>query len=245
MLDNLRLAIARALIPSKYEVPNHLYWLIDEAERYGADIGHSFDVNIDLETWGLTPGSAIRAIGAYATAPSGKYQRDNGFSVYIHDQSCIDAGLKMDPGTVKWWEDQSEKAKDQFLGAQKEDLLAALTQLNEWITKTGYDQTAYMDRHDRGPITVHVWGNGAVMDIALLEAAYRAVDLQPAWEWWASQDCRTMERLARQCGLDFRRCIPIKGEPHVALNDARVQGKRMYAAQQSILALVKLGKALM
>ena len=50
MLDNLRLAIARALIPSKYEVPNHLYWLIDEAERYGADTGHSFDVNIDLET---------------------------------------------------------------------------------------------------------------------------------------------------------------------------------------------------
>lgn len=243
MFDNLRLAIARALIPSKYKLPEATASLIRAANRSGRelDLDSSIDINIDLETWGLTPGSAIRSIGAFATSLTASIHGEKTFSTYIHDKSCEAAGLTIDPGTVEWWENQSEKAKDQFHGAYKFSLEEALIGLNQWIVELVFETS----HGAMSPITVHVWGNGAVMDIALIEAAYRAVNLKPAWEWWASQDCRTIERLSQQAGLDFRRSIEIEGELHVALNDAMAQGKRTSAGQESLLALVRLGKALM
>ncbi len=56
---------------------------------------------LDLETWGTAPGSALRSIGAVFFDLDGK----TGETFYrnIDKQSCLDAGLKIDPATVSWW----------------------------------------------------------------------------------------------------------------------------------------------
>lgn len=136
---------------------------------------------VDLETWGQTPGCAIVSIGAVMFDKT--VHLDKTFYVVVNRQSCLDAGLFEEVGTIDWWMRQSEEARSVLAKtASKTDSLSlkdALSAFNDWLRQHG------------NPGSVCVWGNGSDFDNALLACAYRAVGMRAAWMFWNSRCFRT------------------------------------------------------
>lgn len=165
-------------------------------------------VMLDLETWGVKPGSAIRSVGAVVFDPkTGKLGAE--FYANILDASCEDVGLAKDASTVKWWAQQSAEAR----GALEKDpqtLCDALTAFSRWWGAVGGEQ---------------IWGHGASFDPVLLEAAYDAAMIADApWKFWNIRCCRTVLALAPEDTPP-----PAGYVKHNALDDAKAQALRVAA----------------
>lgn len=170
-----------------------------------ADFAH---IMVDLETWGTTPGSALRSIGAVefdpATAALGRR-----FLVNISRASCEAIGMTVDPQTEAWWRDQSAEAQAGFYEPHVA-LGWALQQLREWMSVAG---------------EFHFWCHGPSFDEPLLAAAYRAVgsDKLP-WSFHRVRCTRTVYDLA---GVIPDRSV---GVHHNALDDAIAQARAVAEA---------------
>ena len=130
------------------------------------------------------------------------------FYIVVNSESCIAAGLKVEQGTLNWWEGQSEAARTVLAMARHDDtsdsLHNSLVLFNQYLQKFGPD--------------VRVWGNGADFDNAILYAAYAAVGLRPYWKFYSSRCHRTLKALFPS--------VLIKrdgGTHHNALDDAKAQ----------------------
>ena len=261
-ITKFRLALARLLVPdylrpTEEEAQLIKSLLVGEVRKTrhieDSDFFHQqaavIQVQLDLETWGLTPGSALRSIGAAVTMPYDVHQLGGRmFKANITRESCEAVGLTIDPETMKWWEKQSDEAKAAAV-ADAMLLKDALLQLNYWLTglASSAEDSGYMlefgVRVGQNP-PVHVFGNGSIMDVALIEAAIRAVNMEPVWPWWGIGDTRTVVSLGRFLGLDDRR-VKRQGVHHEAGSDARYDGSRTAAVQRAIIALAKTGIAIL
>lgn len=177
------------------------------------------DVMIDLETLGTQPGSVILSIGAVLFDPKQPVDTCVGSRFYavINQASCIDAGLKTDPNTVKWWEGQSEDARkvltesiDMTASAQ---LFSTLQMLSRFVKED-----------------MRVWSNGAAFDQPLLDVAYNAVGLPLPWKYWNSRCYRTITNLHP----NRKEMEPQTVLAHNALEDAIWQAKHMVAIVQDL-----------
>lgn len=162
---------------------------------------------LDIETWGATPGSAIRSIGAVIFDPE---TGDLGRKFYrnISDESCADLGLTKDRSTEQWWSEQSAEAQAAFADKQVH-IIDALTAFKAFWESTG---------------AVFVWGHGASFDPVLVEAAYAAALDEAPWKFWNIRCCRTVLAMAN------RRIQRTGGVHHNALDDAAAQAKAVAAA---------------
>lgn len=261
-LTRLRLLIARLLIPAEMratpEEAKLIRSLLDPSVLHSRNIedGEQFhdqaaalQVQIDLETWGLAPGRALRSIGAAVTMPFDVHgMAARVFKVNITLESCEAAGLTRDPETIKWWEDQADAAK---AAAVKDavPLEQALINFSYWLTallqeaeESGYSQE-FGDRRTC-PVEIRPSGNGAMIDVGMLEAAYSAASMTAPWAFWAIRDTRTMVDLGRFVGLHDRR-VKRFGVLHEAAADAVYDGTRHTAVQRSMIALSRAGIALL
>ena len=160
-------------------------------------------VMLDLETWGVLPGCALRSIGAcvFDTITG---QIGETFYRNIDDGSCAKVGLLKEPGTVKFWSEQSEAARDAFRH-DAVPLGTALLDFGAWFRKVNAHQ---------------LWAHGANFDPPILEAAHEAVMLPIPWQFWNVRCCRTV------LALGGRRPERVKGDTlHHALDDATAQAK--------------------
>jgi hypothetical protein len=65
-------------------------------------------VMLDLETWGTSPGSALRSVGAVTFSPYGEPGfTEAAFYANIDRHSCVLAGMTIDPAIVDWWSRQA------------------------------------------------------------------------------------------------------------------------------------------
>ena len=157
---------------------------------------------VDIETADNLPSSAIGTIGACIFRPfdtPGEVHGEHLIRVDIED--CLNYGLTMGFGTMSWWANQSEDARHQmFTAGPRFPLKKALEELTEF-----YDGCW------------HVWGNGSVFDVSILENAYRAVGMEIPWNFWQIRDVRTIFDLGE----------PLKPvvTAHTALTDAKAQAK--------------------
>lgn len=160
------------------------------------------NIMIDLETWGLVPGSAIRSIGAVAFDP-----HDDGygetFYANITDESCLAAGLVKDESTEKWWARQSFKAQEVLLVNQRPLLEVAES----------------FDAFWRKSRALFVWGNGAGFDPVLWEHAMAKLGRKEPWHF---RDIRCV-RTAYDMGLFEQGSVRVSGVKHNALDDCRYQ----------------------
>lgn len=163
-------------------------------------------IMVDIETLGVTPGSAILSIGAVRFDEDGigePYYRE------ISLKSCQDAGLEIDADTLEWWLDQADAVTDVLSGGDPlEEVLEEFS---------GY-------YHD----TEEIWANSPSFDCALLESAYDAVGLTEPWEFYETRDLRTIRSLP--CAVEVER----EGVAHNALDDARYQARVVYETLQAI-----------
>ncbi len=161
-----------------------------------------FNVMLDLETWGKSPGCAIRSIGAVEFDPiSGEVGAE--FYANVDDESCKVVGLVKDPDTVKWWDDQPQQARD-ALKEKKQDIVTISHNFTAWF---------------RGVRGMFVWSQGANFDEPIMSAVFRATGMKTPWRFYNARDTRTVYDVARFDPRSVRRT----GTHHNALDDARHQ----------------------
>jgi hypothetical protein len=170
------------------------------------------DVMLDLETWGTKPGSALRSVGsAFFNPETGAVGAK--FYANISRESCVAIGLTIDPGTEKWWSEQSREAQDALLVDQKPFATAA-TGFHEFFKANG---------------GVRVWCQGANFDSVLWEAAcakaWPSKSFIP-WRFWNVRDTRTIYEAA---GIDAK-AIARAGTYHNALDDSLHQIRCVHEA---------------
>jgi hypothetical protein len=161
------------------------------------------EIMLDLETFGTKPGCALRSIGAVVFDFDGKLGAE--FYANIDKQSCLDAGLFVDPQTEAWWAQQSKEAQDSLL-VDPVPLKDAATRFNKWWLE------------NRG---LRVWSQGGNFDEPLWTAACAAVGVTVPWKFFNSRDTRTAYDLF---ALDTR-TVSRAGTYHNALDDAKHQAR--------------------
>lgn len=159
-------------------------------------------VMVDLETLGTVPGCAIMSIGAVYFDSTGLGKE---FYMVAHQDSCYQAGLTIDEGTVDWWSRQSPQARQVVDASLKKGQYTIKHVLEKF--------TEFLNRDT----DVKVWGNGADFDNPILACAFAAVDLQHAWAAWNGRCYRTLKNIAP--GPKLVRL----GTHHNALDDAKSQ----------------------
>jgi len=177
------------------------WFVVDNEINHGGTVGQLPDVMIDIETMGTTPGAAILSIGAVTFGRAGLGEI---FYAPVLLQSCLDAGLHIDPETDAWWAKQSDAARAAAFRNDAAPLATVLEQFSNWFN---------LVRAERP------WSQGANFDPPLLDAAYRACGMTPPWKYWNVRDTRTLYDLA---GVKVDRS---KGTHHNALDDARTQAE--------------------
>lgn len=185
---------------------------------------------IDMETLGVTPGSAILTIGACLFDDKIGHQ----FYQPVTLKSQIRYGFTIDPETVNWWSKQNKIAQDAAFGRPKKErsIKQALLTFSNWIHFCT----------DSSKIKYRIWSHGAASDIPWLEDAYRKVGLKLPWDYWDIRDTRTIFSAAWGEGFYEKgkkeEAVALLGRkltPHISIDDALI------SAQMVILAKQKLG----
>ena len=176
------------------------------------------DLMIDLETMGKTPDGVIVAIGAI---PFDLFSGATGdpFYVKVDPDSCVEAGLTIDPDTVAWWERQSPEARAEWQGTPESPAYPLREALRMFLG-------CY--RHPE----LKPWGNGATFDITILESAHAAVGMRPPWNYRQPRDMRTLIDVAeRKMGGKLKAKQPAHTK-HKAIEDCRFQIAKCVAAMR-------------
>lgn len=185
-------------------------------------------IMLDLETWGRTPGSDIRSIGAVVFDPVAEYgswvavdglqtfyvacdnpQLDDptGSDAYVMKYSLI-----REPETEQWWSEQSPEAQAAF--ENPVDLFHALNSFSLFL-KDAVAGTMVDD--------LRLWANDPQFDVAILAAAFDAVGLPTPWHYRAPRSFRTVVELSGMSRDDMQQFNT--GTTHNALDDAISQAK--------------------
>ena len=136
---------------------------------------------IDLETLGTSPGSVIMSIGAVA------FNQEHTVGVFysnISVNSCVNAGMVVDAGAIKFWMTQTKQGT-------REDLFINPRGLREVL----HDFTAWWKASD----CEWLWSHGSNFDTVHLDVAYRMAgygDFRP-WPFRGVRDTRTLFSLAK------------------------------------------------
>lgn len=127
------------------------------------------DVAIDIETLSRKPTAAIIAIAARPFCIDGLDGGEpNGmpFSVSIDASSCAMYGLDFDKGTVRYWSELPDEAKQQFLYGFGRSIDQALRDL-----KSAFEEW----KKENEATDVRVWMQGTDFDGSILRNAYMVV----------------------------------------------------------------------
>lgn len=202
-------------------------------------------IMVDLETWGKTPGSDIRSIGAVVFDPvtgtlgdefyvnvenphvSGVDVKKNGYFFDDTSGAWRRYPLVRDPDTVIWWGKQSAEAQ-RCLEVDKLDLYQGLESFWFWWQQQCDDPGDY----------ARLWAQGPHFDEQILAACYRAVGRTQPWHYRAPRDVRTILEAA---GLDPKTGIPNFGVAHNALDDAKAQALGVIEAYRLLRKPVEYG----
>ncbi|WP_335989561.1 3'-5' exonuclease [Pseudoalteromonas sp. CH_XMU1449-3] len=172
------------------------------------------DFMLDLESMGTDPKDALLSIGI---SPMNIEERTigKGFYTRISLESCQELGMNINASTVIWWLEQSQEARDEFKGNYAHTpITTALAAVSEFISNQAGDTP-----QDQ----IRVWGNGSMMDNALLLAAYDMAGMSAPWTHRGDMCYRTLRALAP----NVERVKPTIA--HHALSDAEAQAKTLFA----------------
>lgn len=172
------------------------------------------DIMIDLETLSTSNRARILSIGAVA------FDRETGAlgkSFYCSLEPplhSVEKNILVDDATVKWWDKQSDEAKQ------------ALS-LNRFGYATGLDKFLIFMRHFNTS-KIKVWANDPTFDCAILSHSLSAHNFVTPWKFYNERSCRTMKDLSQHFFGDENYGIENNSKHH-ALEDAIYQAKLVMA----------------
>lgn len=161
-------------------------------------------IMVDLETWGLRPGCAIRSIGAvvfdpYSDIIGGRFYRN------VDLESCIDLGLCQESVTVEWWnKPEMAEARKAFEEQPVFTIRQAAMDFKKWFHRQ---------------LGKQFWSQGANFDEPILTHIFDHLEIQVPWKFFNARDTRTCYEMAKFNTKTITRV----GNHHNALDDAEHQ----------------------
>ena len=163
------------------------------------------DVMLDIETMSDRSNAALVSMAAVefnlATGETGRE-----FYKVIDLQSCLDAGLTVNAGTIYWWLQKSDEARKRIC-ENGEHIQKVLVDFNRWM----------QDCVDKA----RIWGNAARFDIGILEDAYKACYFDIPWYFRSEMDVRTLVSFAPEIKANML----LDGIHHNPIDDCKHQIK--------------------
>ncbi len=168
------------------------------------------DVMIDFETLGNGSNKCLCQVGAvYFDRVTGELGER--FKANIDAGSHQKLGGVLDAGTVYWWLQQSDAARQSLL-ADAKPVTDVMSSLNDFLSKAS-----------------RIWSH-ATFDFVTLVDTLRALGIKPSFSYKVGLDLRTLTYLAKVSPQDFIR----DGTHHDGLEDAIFQIKYCVAALNKI-----------
>lgn len=171
-------------------------------------------ISIDVESLATSPDAILLSIGAVYFDTNGLY--DTFYSVL--DIGADQVGRRTCDSTLKWWEEQSEEAREALMTEQRERVLFALGRLHEFI-----------HTHDHEGI----WALGSHFDIAALEHLHLQKGVPIPWHYQTPRDMRTLRALFLK-QFPSSQLVVRTGTPHNALDDAVNQARAIQYMNQQL-----------
>lgn len=170
------------------------------------------EVMTDLETMDVAETAAITSIGAvvfdpYTCTDTPDTLRADGFYRTISLEDNVNRGRSMSPGTVIWWMQQSDDAR-QALVQNNISLLQAMSDFRRWLQNRPQKITA-------------AWAKSPDFDYSILKSAFKTVRETWPIKFWETRCVRTVESMGFPNGADKPEWRI--GEHHNALDDAITQ----------------------
>lgn len=165
-------------------------------------------VMLDFETLGNGKNACVVQVGAcYFDSTTGEVKET--FKRNIDARSSVKNGGEFDADTVYWWLSQSKEAIDSITAAPLVDIVAAMNDLNEFLSDAGA-----------------VWSH-ATFDFVILQETLKKLGIKPKFHYRVARDLRTLVSLARVVSI---KTFAREGTHHDALEDCKFQVKYCVAA---------------
>lgn len=160
---------------------------------------------LDFETLGNTPDAAVVSLGACLFDKAGINER----KLWHFDiQEQFNARRQPSADTIRWWLDQSAKAKNVFDKCKTEGTSMRII---------GPEIVAMCKGKD-----VRAWGNGATFDVTIAEHILLQLRLEIPWKFWNIRCYRTLKNIA-----DIEAGKKREGTHHNALDDSAFQAQNV------------------
>ncbi len=150
---------------------------------------------VDLETLSTHSNACIVSIGAVLIED---LKKQGEFYINVNGIEGRQAGLHIETDTIKWWEEQSQEARDAWQ-LDPQPLVDSLNEFKAWY----------------GDESIPIWGYGANFDVVILENAYRTMGMEIPWKFWDIYCLRTVMNV-------LNKRLP-KANNHNALDDANAE----------------------
>jgi len=161
------------------------------------------DIMMDLETLSLDNNAVVTSIALVEfDLDTGVIGKKLEVSLDVLPQALN--GGKIDEDTLKWWNEQSNEAKNALITAKRVKLLTGLEKVTDFITSC----------HDKLN-DVRLWGNGISADNVWLRNLYRRHSVDFPLMYWCDKDVRTVVDLLPYKEVE----IPFEGTKHNAIDD--------------------------
>lgn len=155
------------------------------------------DITFDLETCATTANAAVMQAAAVPwdrTAKESPFSVQNGevtvdypyyvsFNEHIDLRTCVVDGFDFDMATIKWWANQTEKAKKAVTGGLAEPIEEVFIRFIEWMESVKRDTKAE---------SVCLWCQGMDFDGAILRNICKKYDLELPFRYQQFRDARTV-----------------------------------------------------
>lgn len=175
---------------------------------------------IDLETFSARPDAAVVQLGAATISldDPGAAMASMGLNITLQSEVLLGAHIDFEKrGTVDWWRDQTEVARESICGPAQH-IRVALHALTAFYVENECEA---------------VWSHGANFDVPILDWHYARLDMRAPWKYTAVRDTRTLFWLAGFAGWEK----PQRDVDHIARLDAEHQAHDVEAALHRLKAV--------
>lgn len=181
-------------------------------------------VMIDLETFSTEVNAVVTSIGAVVFDPRNREAVDMTYLDFLPVQQQIDAGRRLDYGSLRFWILQSGGARksnfsdDIAKASESKDLDQALHDFRNFVSLVAQNIKVPQ-------ASLELWSNGPAFDEAILRALYESRRIEFPFAYNAGRDFRTIARAAYPKTGRVPLTIPKDSVKHNALDDAKWQAE--------------------
>lgn len=160
---------------------------------------------VDIETLAQCSNAVITSIGAVKFDIETGIRDPHYFYENVDIDSCLERGMKVEGGAIRWWMLNSEDARKEVAKVGK-PIKSVLNDFSNFINPTDI-----------------LWSNGLRFDIAKLEDAYRLSNLEVPWDWHNERDVRTLVAFAPEIKDEVTKGYKESNHAHNAIKDCNIQ----------------------